>query len=63
MVNDEEQYEVDWIVKHRRSNNGCLSFLVHWKGYPIEDQTWEPASNLKDAPEILKAYKKMHKWQ
>jgi hypothetical protein len=28
-------------------------YLVKWSGYPIEEATWEPASNLKNAKELL----------
>ena len=28
-------------------------FLTKWKGYPIHDATWEPFSNLKNAPVIV----------
>lgn len=27
-----------------------LQFKVHWWGYPTSEDTWEPSSNLADAP-------------
>ena len=45
----DEEYEVDYIVAsyiYRRQ----LQYLVHWKGYEEHKRTWEPASNVKNAP-------------
>ncbi|TFY54605.1 hypothetical protein EVJ58_g8762 [Rhodofomes roseus] len=58
-----EEYEVEQIVAWRRnkSRSNRLEFLVRWKGYsPIFD-TWEPASHLQNAYEILREYKATHK--
>ena len=46
------EYEIDFIVKARKWGKG-IRFLVHWKGYPHEDDTWEPRANLSHAKEIL----------
>jgi hypothetical protein len=50
------EYEVGHIVNHR-SMGDALEFLVRWKGYKPCDDTWEPESNLKHCPKILKEYK------
>ena len=45
----DEEYEVDYIVASRIYR--CqLQYLVHWKGYEEHERTWEPASNVKNAP-------------
>ncbi|KIN97172.1 hypothetical protein M404DRAFT_70053, partial [Pisolithus tinctorius Marx 270] len=41
------EYKVEYVVdSHLKC--GALQFLVHWRGYPKEDCTWEPASALKN---------------
>ena len=56
VIEGQLEYEVDHIVNHRRMG-GSLEFLVRWKGYKECDDTWEPESNLKNCPKILKEYK------
>ena len=36
--------------------NGRLRYLVKWKGYPLQDATWEPAKNLTNAKCIVKNF-------
>ena len=50
------EYEIDHIVNHRRMGD-TLEFLVNWKGYSTSDDTWEPESNLKNCPKLLREYK------
>jgi transposase InsO family protein len=40
-IKDDDQFEVEQVVNVRRQNNQ-LQFLLHWKGYGIEDRSWEP---------------------
>jgi hypothetical protein len=37
----------------------CLrvEYFVKWKGWPVEDATWEPASALKGCPDVLRAWR------
>jgi len=58
LINDEEQYEVEQIHNHRYfGRNRTLQYLIHWKGYPNSDDTWEPAADTH-APDLVKAYYK-----
>ena len=53
----DEEYEVDYIVAsciYRRQ----LQYLVHWKGYEEHERTWEPASNVKNAPLVVERFYK-----
>jgi Chromo (CHRromatin Organisation MOdifier) domain len=53
LVEGEEYYEVEEILEARRPRRGGLQFLVKWKGYPTEENTWEPERNLAKSPEAL----------
>jgi len=58
LINDKEQYEVEQIRNHRYfGHNRTLQYLIHWKGYPDSDDTWEPAADTH-APDLVKAYHK-----
>jgi hypothetical protein len=61
LINNEEEYEVDHIVRHKRTSAGRTLFLIRWKGYGPDEDTWEPASNLKGARETMDEYKRLHK--
>ena len=52
-----EEYEVDRILDSRLFHRQ-LQYLVLWKGYPISEATWEPAHNLKRAPDVVHAFQK-----
>jgi len=58
LINDKEQYEVEQICNHQYfGRNRTLQYLIHWKGYPDSDDTWESAADTH-APDLLKAYHK-----
>ena len=53
----DEEYEVDYIVTSHIYR--CqLQYLVHWKGYEEHEHTWEPASNVKNAPLVVERFYK-----
>lgn len=57
LINNEEEYKIDRILKHR-GNLRNRSYLIRWKGYSAKEDSWIKESDLGNAPEILKAYKK-----
>lgn len=58
MIDEEEHYEVDEILRHRNTGTK-LQFLVHWKNYPISESTWESFDKLvKHAMESIHYYEK-----
>ncbi|KAJ9509747.1 hypothetical protein QJQ45_011393 [Haematococcus lacustris] len=60
-LDDSPQYEVERIVNHRHVRAGkAKEYLVKWKGYEDSDNTWEPASNLANAPDCVNLYKAQH---
>lgn len=58
-TSDGEQYEVQAIIKHRRKSRS-IQYLVRWKNYPPDQDTWQFESDL-NCPTILNAYKKLKK--
>ncbi|KAJ9529125.1 hypothetical protein QJQ45_007804 [Haematococcus lacustris] len=60
-LDDSPQYEVERIVNHRHVRAGkAKEYLVKWKDYEDSDNTWEPASNLANAPDCVNLYKAQH---
>lgn len=56
---EEEEYVVEKILDHKILRNGKYEYLVKWEGWDKEeDLTWEPESNLKTCPALLKEYKR-----
>ena len=55
----EEEWEVEtildwrWKNKTRKTN---LQYKVHWKGYPTGEDSWEPAENLQNAPDLVQDF-------
>jgi len=59
LVEGKEEYEIETIMSHKKCGPGYW-YLIKWKGYPISDNTWEPASGFKNAQEILTEYQFTH---
>ncbi len=53
-VDGELEYEVEKILMSREGPHGKRWFLLKWKGYPEEHNTWEPEKNLTHCKQILK---------
>jgi histone-lysine N-methyltransferase SUV39H len=58
---DEPEYEVERIVDHRKVQNGRIHYLVKWKDWPKESNTWEPEENLTNCKQMLINYNKKFK--
>ena len=56
IVDGEEVYQVETILKHRRRGQG-YQYLIKWKGYPITGASWEPKSAFSDDGDLLNKYK------
>ena len=68
-VNDDEsgEYKIETIwdsaVYARESKSGHLPglyYLVSWKGYPEEENTWEPASAVQHLKKLISFFHKDH---
>jgi hypothetical protein len=52
-------FEVEAIVDVR-SRNRMLEYLVKWKGYPSDENTWETEENMTSAKDIVDEYLNTH---
>ena len=59
LIEGEEVYEVDSIIKHRRRGRG-YQYYIKWKGYPITEATWENETAFSDDGDMLEQYRKQH---
>jgi hypothetical protein len=56
-VEPEPEYEVEEILDHAKRGTR-IRYLVKWKGYDSDDNSWEPADNLlPGAEDLLREYK------
>ncbi|KAJ9521009.1 hypothetical protein QJQ45_022725, partial [Haematococcus lacustris] len=60
-LDDRPVYEVEQVLSHRRVRNGkAWAYLLKWKGYGVEHNTWEPRKNLTGCAELLQVYNVAH---
>jgi len=56
LIAGEKEYKVENIVNHRfYGRQRALQYLVHWRGYPDADNSWEPADQVH-APVLMARY-------
>ena len=57
---EEPFYEVESII-NKRKYEGRVEYLIKWKGYPLEDSTWEDYAHLQSVKPLIKYYNEMAK--
>ena len=60
IIEGEEEFEVEKIL-NKRIVREKEKFLVQWKGYTAEGDTWESRENLKNAKELVKEFKREYR--
>lgn len=56
-IKSHEEYKVETIVDSQLCR-GRLEYLVHWKGFTVEHDSWKPETNLKNSKKyVTKFYK------
>ncbi|NP_001365870.1 chromodomain Y-like protein isoform 3 [Mus musculus] len=52
--------QVESIVDKRKNKKGKTEYLVRWKGYDSEDDTWEPEQHLVNCEEYIHDFNRRH---
>ena len=58
LVEGNEEFVVETVLDCRK-RRGQTQFLIKWKGYGPEENSWEPASNIH-APRLVQAFFQRH---
>ena len=57
IIEGEEEFEVEKIL-NKRMVQGKEKFLVRWKGYMTEEDTWESRENLENTEELVEEFER-----
>jgi len=60
IIEGEEEFEVEKIL-NKRVVRGKEKFLVQWKGYTAEEDTWENRENLGNAKELVEEFEREYR--
>uniref|UniRef100_A0A8C9S8G5 Chromodomain protein, Y-like n=1 Tax=Scleropages formosus TaxID=113540 RepID=A0A8C9S8G5_SCLFO len=52
--------KVERIIGKRRNKKGKTEYLVRWRGYDFEDDTWEPETHLANCVEFIHEFNGQH---
>ena len=60
VIKGEEEYKVEKIL-NKRKFRGNDRYLVQWKGYTTEKDTWEPKENLGNVEDLVREFEKEYR--
>ena len=52
-----EEWEVEKVL-NKKKMRGVEKYLIWWKGFTAEEDTWERRKNLKNTEELIEEFKK-----
>ena len=52
IIHQQWEQEIDEIV-NSHEHHGQIEYLVHWKGFPREENKWKKTSELSNAPNAI----------
>lgn len=55
MKDNDDVYEVERVLATRRKS-GKLEFLILWKGFRLQESTWELENNMGGSQELIDEY-------
>ena len=59
IIEGEEEFEVEKII-NKRTVREKEKFLVRWKRYMAEEDTWESRENLENAKELVEEFERIY---
>ena len=61
-MSDEED-DLEKVLDKRVKKGNAVEYLVKWKNYDDpDDNTWEPADNLREAKVAIEKFEKVGRW-
>ena len=52
-----EEWEVEKIL-NKKMMRGVVKYLIQWKGFIVEEDTWERRENLKNTEELIEEFER-----
>ena len=56
-VEEVEEWEVEKIL-NKKKMRGVVKYLIWWKGFTVEEDTWERRENLKNTEELIEEFER-----
>ena len=60
IIEGEEEFKIEKIL-NKRTIRGKEKFLVRWKGYMVEKDTWENRENLENVKELVEEFERKYR--